>query len=73
MITPDPVVFTVSVNCEAWVFPFPDPVTVMAYDPAGVDVEVLSVKVLVNAGFPDGGLNDAVTPEGRPDAVSATV
>jgi len=43
------------------------PVTVIAYEPVGVDDEVLMVHVLVNVGLPEAGVNEAEAPEGRPD------
>jgi len=49
------------------------PVTVIVYEPAGVDDEVLMVHVLVKVELPEEGLKEAEAPDGRPDAESVTV
>jgi len=48
------------------------PVTVIEYVPVGVDELVVSVRVEDPAPLIDVGLNAAVVPVGRPDALSAT-
>jgi len=44
----------------------------MEYEPEGVDVEVNTVSVEVQSGVHDGGENEYVAPEGRPDAEKET-
>ena len=63
---------TVSVNVVVCVADAPVPVTVMAYVPLGVVVDVLTVRVDDPPEFTEVGLNDAVAPVGRPDAASET-
>jgi len=60
------------VNVVVRVDPPPEPVTVIVYEPVGVDDDVLTVNVLVNVGLPEDGLNDAEAPEGSPDAERLT-
>ena len=60
-------------NCEARVFPSPDPFTVISNDPVGVAGDVLTVRMLVKGGFPEDGLNAATAPMGSPDADNVTV
>jgi hypothetical protein len=45
---------------------------VTAYEPAGVDAEVDSVRVELAPAVTDAGLNDADAPVGKPDADSVT-
>jgi len=59
---------TVNVNWVVWLFPPPVPVTVIGYEPVGVDEDVDMVNVLVKVGLPEDGLNEGEAPEGRPDA-----
>ena len=62
----------VNVNSVVWLLPPPAPVTVITYEPPGVEEDVVIVKVLVNVGSPEGGLKDADDPEGRLDTDKAT-
>jgi len=55
------------------VTPPPASVTVIGYEPLGVDEDVVRVNWLANVGFPETGLNNGVAPEGRPDAERLTV
>jgi hypothetical protein len=48
------------------------PVTVTAYVPAGVAALVVIVSVLLPPEVTEDGLNDALAPDGRPDADNAT-
>src|SRR5207245_1483427 len=48
------------------------PVIVIGYVPAGVEALVVIVRVLLPPAVTEAGLNEAVAPLGRPDAVSAT-
>jgi len=66
-------VFTLSVNVVVRVTPPPVPVTVIVYEPVGVDDDVLTVNVLVNVGLPEDGLKEAEAPEGSPDAERLTL
>jgi len=58
---------TFKLNAVVRVKPPPVPVTVILYEPLGVDDEVLMLHVLVNVGLPEAGVNEAEAPEGRPD------
>lgn len=49
------------------------PVTVIMYDPARVAAVVAMVSVVEQVGLHDVGLNEAVAPEGRPEAEYETV
>lgn len=64
---------TMKVTVALWVIPPPVPVTVTVYVPAGVDDPAVRVKVEAPApgAAMDGGLNAAVAPVGRPDALQA--
>jgi len=62
---------TVNVNVVVRANPPPVPVTVIVYEPVGVDDEVLMVHVLVKVGLPDPGLNDV--EKGRPGTERLTV
>src|SRR5512139_1983515 len=65
---------TVRLNVVVRVELAPVPVTVTAYVPDGVDAEVVIVSVdWPLAELIEAGLKPAVAPDGRPDAVSATV
>ena len=48
-------------------------VSVIGHVPKGAEVPALIVKVVLHVGKQLVGLNDAVTPVGRPDALNATV
>ena len=67
-----PAAFTVSVNKVVLVSPSPVLVTVMVYVPVGVVPEVVMVRVELLVGFTDEGENEAVAPEGRPEAERET-
>lgn len=41
-------------------------------EPVGVDVNVATVNVEVNVGFPEAGLKEEVAPTGRPEMLSVT-
>src|SRR6185369_11070059 len=63
--------FTVRAIGSVWVSPPPAPVIVTLAGPAGAVAEAVKVTTLP-APVTDGGLKLAVTPEGRPLALSAT-
>jgi hypothetical protein len=63
---------TVSVKVVVCVAEVPVPVTVIAYVPPGVIVDVLTVNVDDPPEFTEVGLNAAVAPAGKPDAESDT-
>lgn len=52
--------------------PLPVPVTVIAYVPAAVDAEVLTVRVEEHVIKQSEAKKDAVAPDGRPDTVRET-
>ena len=65
--------FTVNVNVAVRVALLPVPVTVTEYVPAGVDAAVAIVNVDEPPDVTDDGLNDAVAPDGKPEADNTTV
>jgi len=71
--SPVPVPLTLKVKEVVCVIPPPVPVTVIGYEPVGVDDEVEMVKVEEKVGLPDCGLKEAEAPEGRPEAERLTV
>jgi len=56
---------TTSVNVVIDVVAAPVPVTVIEYEPVGVEADVRIVKMLVNGGLPEEGLKVGFAPEGR--------
>ena len=64
---------TVRLTPAVWVRPPPLAVIVKAELPAGVDVEVVTVRVEVPEPVTDDGLKDAVAPAGRPLTVKPTL
>jgi hypothetical protein len=65
-------VVTVNVNVVVCVPDVAVPVTVTGYVPAGVDADVAIVNVDEPPAVTDVGLNDALAPDGNPDAENAT-
>ena len=60
-------------NAAAFLTVAPDvPVTTMFDVPTGVEPEVVIVIVVVQVGLHDAGENDAVAPDGKPDAEKVT-
>jgi hypothetical protein len=62
----------VSIRVAGCVCPPPEPVTVSGYVPGVAVPDTAIVRVEENVGVPLVGLNDAVTPEGWPEMLSAT-
>jgi hypothetical protein len=68
----EPGAFTVKVNAVVWDKEPAVPVTVIVDEPVGVDVAVVRVNVVEQAGLQDPGENVAVAPDGKPDAENDT-
>ncbi len=65
-------IVTVRLKVVVLVVPPPVPVTVTGNVPLGVVAEVTMVRVVVHVGLQLVGENDAVAPEGSPEAVKLT-
>src|SRR6266571_357257 len=68
----EPGAVTVKLKLVVLVTPPPVPVTVMVEVPVGVDAAVEMVRVVEQVGEHVSGENDAVAPEGNPEAEKAT-
>ncbi len=64
---------TTTVTLLVWVTPPPEPVTVNAYEPAGVLALVDTVSVEVPEPVTDAGLKVAAAPLGSPTTLKPTV